>query len=129
MQVAAGQTAVNRTNAEHYTWGQGCDGRYLVKSAQRTVIEERMPPGTAETLHKHAQSRQFFYVLSGEAVLEYGVAVTKLNPGDGRKIPPGVPHRILNRSRRDLEILVTSHPPSHSDRVEVAPSQESRAKQ
>ena len=34
-----------------------------------------MPPGTAETRHKHSRVRQFFYVLSGELTLEVkGVA-------------------------------------------------------
>jgi hypothetical protein len=37
-------------------WGQGCDGWYLVKNAQMTAIQERMPPGAAETLHKQTQS-------------------------------------------------------------------------
>ena len=117
--MAAGQTAVNKTTAEHYTWGQGCDGWYLVKGGQLTIIEERMPPGTAETLHVHAKSRQFFYILSGEALMEHGRAATKLSAGDGMEIPPGVPHRISNPGGHDLEILVTSHPPSHTDRVEV----------
>src|SRR5690348_9278343 len=121
LSMAAGQTAVNRTNAEHYGWGQGCDGWYLVKDLQLTIIQERMPPGTAETLHVHAKSRQFFYILSGEAVMEHGSAATKLTAGDGLEIPPGVPHRIFNPGRRDLEILVTSQPPSHADRLEVAP--------
>ena len=35
---------------------------YFVKNDEMTVIEERMPPGTAETLHVHAKSRQFFYI-------------------------------------------------------------------
>jgi len=49
LQMASGQAAVSKKNAEHYTWGQQCDGWYLVKDDQMTIIEERMPPGTAET--------------------------------------------------------------------------------
>jgi mannose-6-phosphate isomerase-like protein (cupin superfamily) len=119
--MLVGQSAISKANAEHYTWGQGCDGWYLVKDDQLTVIEERMPPGTAETLHQHARSRQFFYVLAGSAVMEHGGVVTPLPPGTGLEIPPGVPHRILNKGDMDLEILVTSRPPSHGDRVEVDP--------
>ena len=117
--MANGQSAVSRSNAEHYTWGQGCDGWYLVKNDDMTVIEERMPPGAAETLHKHAKSRQFFFVLAGSAVMEHGEAATTLAAGTGIEIPPGVSHRILNRGDTDLEILVTSRPPSHADRVEI----------
>jgi mannose-6-phosphate isomerase-like protein (cupin superfamily) len=32
-----------------------------------SVIEERMPPGTAGQRHRHQRSRQFFFVLEGEA--------------------------------------------------------------
>jgi hypothetical protein len=32
------------------------------KNDEMTVIEERMPPATAETLQVHAKSRQFFYI-------------------------------------------------------------------
>jgi mannose-6-phosphate isomerase-like protein (cupin superfamily) len=119
LQMAQGQSAVSKSNAEHYTWGEGCDGWYLVRNDDMTIIEERMPPGTEETLHKHARSRQFFFVLAGSAVMEHGDAVTVLTAGSGLEIPPGVAHRILNKSGSDLEILVTSRPPSHADRVEI----------
>lgn len=116
------QSAVSKADAEHYTWGQGCDGWYLVKDEQMTVIQERMPPATAETLHKHTKSRQFFFVLAGVAVMEHGGMVTTLTPGTGLEVPPGVPHRIWNNSDADLEFLVTSVPPSHADRVAADPS-------
>jgi mannose-6-phosphate isomerase-like protein (cupin superfamily) len=119
MEVA--QLAISKANAEHYTWGQGCDGWYLVKNDQMTIIHERMPPRTAETLHKHAQARQFFFVLAGLAVMEHGAVVTTVEQGAGLEIPPGEPHRILNKSETDLEFLVTSGPPSHADRVAVGP--------
>jgi mannose-6-phosphate isomerase-like protein (cupin superfamily) len=119
--MAGGQSAICQANAEHYTWGQGCDGWYLVKDDEMTVIQERMPPGTAETFHKHTRSRQFFFVLAGLAVVEHGGAVTTLTPGTGLEVPPGVPHRIRNTGDADLEFLVTSVPPSHADRVAVDP--------
>lgn len=117
--MTGGKSAVSNANAEHYTWGQGRDGWYLVKDDEITVIQERMPPGTAETLHKHTKSRQFFFVLAGLAAMEHGGTVTALTPGTGLEIPPDVPHRILNRSDADVEFLVTSVPPSHADRVAV----------
>ena len=119
--MVVGQSAVSKANAEHYTWGHGCDGWYLVKDDQMTVIQERMPPGTAETLHTHTKSRQFFFMLAGQAVMEHGGVVISLTPGTGLEVPPGVPHRIRNDSKADLEFLVTSVPPSHADRVAVDP--------
>jgi mannose-6-phosphate isomerase-like protein (cupin superfamily) len=98
---------------------QVCDGWYLVKDDEMTIIHERMPPGTAESLHKHTRARQFFFVLTGLAVMEHGGEVTTLGPGTGLEVPPGVPHRIQNAGDADLEILVTSVPPSHADRAAV----------
>jgi mannose-6-phosphate isomerase-like protein (cupin superfamily) len=99
-----------------------------VKNEQLTVIEEQMPSGTAETLHKHMKSRQFFYVLRGSAVMEHGGTVTELLAGVGLEIPPGIPHRIINRSGNAVEFLVTSQPPSHADRVELSSSHTSQPK-
>src|SRR5579863_9177486 len=92
-QMAIGQSAISKASAEHYTWGQGCDGWYLVKNDQITVIQERMPPGTAETLHQHTKARQFFFVVAGKAAMEHGGVVTALTPGTGLEVPAGVPHR------------------------------------
>src|SRR5690242_790078 len=97
------RTVVRRSDAGHYLWGDGCDGWHLVKHAQLSVIEERMPPGTAEVRHYHNTAQQFFYILSGEAVMEVeGEAVT-LARGDGLHIPPGTPHRIRNVSDAPAE--------------------------
>ena len=101
--MASGQAAVSKENAEHYTWGQQCDGWYLVKDDQMTIIEERMPPGTAETLHQHAKSRQFFFVLAGSAVMEHGGAVTTLAAGTGIEIPPGCHLAFSTRQARILK--------------------------
>jgi mannose-6-phosphate isomerase-like protein (cupin superfamily) len=117
--MTAGQSVISKANAEHYRWGQTCDGWYLVKNDQLNVIEERMPPGTAESLHMHVKARQFFYVIAGTAVMEHEGVQTTIAAGAGIEIPPGVSHRIMNKGDSDLEILVTSMPPSHSDRVEM----------
>jgi mannose-6-phosphate isomerase-like protein (cupin superfamily) len=61
--------SVRRAAAEHYTWGDRCDGWHLVKDERLSVIEEQMPPGTSEVLHYHGQSQQFLFVLSGEAMM------------------------------------------------------------
>jgi mannose-6-phosphate isomerase-like protein (cupin superfamily) len=110
---------ISKDNAEHYTWGQSCDGWYLVRNGEINIIQEKMPPGTAETLHYHTKSRQFFFVLEGVAVMEHGDTVTTLATGTGLEVPPGVVHRILNKSDSDLEFLVTSIPPSQADRIAV----------
>ena len=61
--------AIAIDSAEHYVWGGVCDGWHLLKRDDLSVIRERVPAGAAETPHRHARSRQFFYVLEGEAVI------------------------------------------------------------
>jgi len=109
--------SISRENAEHYQWGNQCEGWHLVKNRELSVIEESMPPGTAEVRHHHLKAQQFFYILDGEAVMEREGQATVLGPGDGLHIPPGTRHQIRNRSSRPVRFLVISQPPSHGDRV------------
>lgn len=118
--AADDQPAVtSATSAEHYTWGNCCDGWYLVKTPELNIIQERMPPGTSETLHKHQKARQFFFVLSGEASIEREGKLSIVHAGEGLEVPPGIAHKVVNKSRQKLEILVTSQPPSHGDRIDL----------
>jgi mannose-6-phosphate isomerase-like protein (cupin superfamily) len=103
--------------AEHYAWGAQCDGWHLVKQAELSVIQERMPPGAAEARHLHRAARQFFYVLAGTATMELAGRRERLGPGQGLEVPPGVPHQLFNEAAADLEFLVISQPASHGDRV------------
>ena len=60
---------VDRSNIEHYLWGTGCDGWHLLKQDSLSIIMERVPAGESEQPHSHTFSRQFFYILTGEAVM------------------------------------------------------------
>jgi mannose-6-phosphate isomerase-like protein (cupin superfamily) len=106
-------------NAEHYQWGDACDGWYLLKGENLSIIHEKMPPQTSEVRHYHVFSRQFFYILKGEAVMELDGIESLLKANEGIEIPPGVPHQIRNESEEPIEFLVTSSPQAHGDRVVV----------
>jgi uncharacterized cupin superfamily protein len=103
--------------ADHYVWGQICDGWHLVRSESLSVIEERMPPGSEEQRHWHQRARQFFYVLEGELTMHFDDSATVLAPRQGIEIAPGLPHQAKNRSAADTRFLVISQPPSHGDRL------------
>lgn len=107
---------VSIENAEHYRWGEVCDGWHLLKLDALSVIRERVPPGAAETRHRHAHARQFFYVLDGLAVLEVDGTRHMLGAGQGLHVPPGAAHRFGNESSADVHFLVVSSPKSHGDR-------------
>jgi mannose-6-phosphate isomerase-like protein (cupin superfamily) len=110
---------ITEANAEHYTWGNNCDGWHFVQKEELSIIKEKMPPGTSEVKHYHDKSRQFFFILSGEAIMEAEDKRYVLHPSDGIEIPPLIPHRIFNESGEELNFIVISHPKSHGDKTEV----------
>jgi mannose-6-phosphate isomerase-like protein (cupin superfamily) len=110
-------SVVSSANAEHYRWGNDCEGWHLVKDEQLSVIEEVMPPGTAEIRHHHKRAQQFFYVLSGEVVMEVEGQTTLVPSGSGIRVLPGTRHQIRNPSSSAARFLVISQPPSHGDRI------------
>jgi len=110
---------IDKHNAEHYTWGQNCDGWHLVQSPETSIIQERMPPRTSEVRHKHTKSWQFFFILNGEATMEVSGELQFLKAHQGIEISPDVPHQMMNTSDADVEFIVVSSPPSHGDRIVV----------
>ena len=112
-------SAVSTANAPHYTWGRQCDGWHLLQGDDLSVIEERMPPGTAEVRHRHARARQFFYILAGEAVLELEGVAHRLGEREGLHVPPGAAHQMRNESAADVHFVVVSSPRSHGGRETV----------
>lgn len=110
---------ISKQNAEHYIWGDNCDGWYLVNNKDLSVIQERMPVNTKEVRHYHKTTRQFFYILTGIATLEVDGQSISLNPTEGIEVPPLMLHQIRNESNQDVEFLVISQPNSHNvgDRV------------
>jgi len=108
---------VSIKNAEHYIWGEKCDGWHLAKSSGLSVIQERVPHGCSEVRHYHERSEQFFYVLSGMATMEVDGDISQLPTGTGIHVPAGIAHQLSNQQTEDLVFLVVSTPPSHGDRV------------
>ena len=107
---------ISTDTADHYVWGEVCDGWHLVRSENLSVIEERMPPGTAEQRHWHERARQFFYVLEGELTMQLDDRTVTLAARQGIEIAPDLPHQAKNLSQADTRFLVISQPPSHGDR-------------
>ncbi len=106
-------------NAEHYLWGQNCDGWHLLKSDSLSIIYERMPAGTQEARHFHNKAQQFFLVIEGEAVMELDGKEIVIHSREGVHVPAGKPHQMFNRSKADVFFLVISQPPSHGDRMNL----------
>lgn len=109
----------NTQNAEHYRWGQVCDGWRLLERSDLSVIQERIPPNAGEITHYHQRARQLFYVLSGELQIRVGDRLLSLVPGDSLEVSPGDHHRVRNLGSIDATFLVVSAPTTQGDRVNV----------
>jgi mannose-6-phosphate isomerase-like protein (cupin superfamily) len=118
--LATMSKVIDRSSAEHYTWGNGCDGWHLVKGAELSVILERMPAHTAETPHRHTRAQQLFFVLSGEATMVTSDGGASLRAQQAMPMPPGLVHQLRNDSDDELVFLVVSQPTTRGDREEVA---------
>ena len=110
---------VTRQTAEHYNWATVCDGWHYLQRDDLSIIAEKMPPHTCETAHYHNKSRQFFYILSGEAVMRFGQEDVVLEAGSGIEIDPLEIHQMINLTDRELEFVMISMPPSHGDKVDI----------
>lgn len=106
-------------NAGHYVWGNNCDGWHLLNNPSLSVIQERMPAGTAEQRHFHSQSQQLFYILSGTATMEIEGSLIKIKPQESIHIAKGSKHYIANDEDIALEFLVISEPHAHGDRTNL----------
>ena len=104
---------ISPKNAPHYVWGDSCDGWHLLQESNLSVIEERMPPGASEVRHFHTNAQQFFFILSGQAVMETNSERILLLAGQGVAIPPRTRHQFRNHSEEPVRFLVISQPSSY----------------
>ncbi len=110
---------ISTENAEHYIWGNICDGWHLLKRDDISVIQERVPAGGSEVMHYHNVARHFFYILDGEGTMTFEDHEVKLQKGSGLEIAPGVHHQFCNKSQNDVHFLVISIPSTRGDRINL----------
>lgn len=106
-------------NAEHYSWGNNCDGWHLLKTDSLNVISEKMPPGTSEKLHYHENAQQLFYILSGAATIELDGKLIEMCANESLHILKGTHHSIKNNGKEDLSFLLISEPRAQTDRIDL----------
>ncbi|WP_417344676.1 hypothetical protein [Ferrimonas sp.] len=57
-----------RDRAEHYVWGDDCQGWHLVRSDQLSVIEKEVPPGVHHRFENRSCEPVRFLVISSPPV-------------------------------------------------------------
>lgn len=110
---------ISTLTAPHSTWASICDGWHLTSAPTLSVIQERMPPGTAEERHRHSRVRQLFFVLGGVLTPEVEGETHRLTARQGLEVAPGQVHQARNDSEGDAEFLVISDGISREDREEA----------
>ncbi len=109
----------NLSNVGHFFWGDNCERWEFLISDDLIVVQEKMPPGTAEQMHFHKKAQQFFYILSGIATFNVEGQLFKLKANEGISILPNVMHQFSNREEEDLNFLLISQPTSKEDRYNI----------
>ncbi|PPV05844.1 cupin domain-containing protein [Xanthomonas bromi] len=108
---------ISTDTAEHYTWGEACDGWHLLRDPNLSVLEEHMPPGASELRHRHSRARHFLYVLAGEVMLKLDGVHHVLRVGQSLHVPPGSTHQVHNLSDVEARFLVISAPHGRAERT------------
>jgi len=101
---------ISPETARRATWDDECTAYYLLDRSDLSVVQELLPPGTRTRAHAHDRSRQFFYVLRGEATMMLGPRTVSFPAGSGVEVPPRVRHQLRNDGDEDLEVMVVSSP-------------------
>lgn len=110
---------ITRSECVRTPWGHGCERITRLETPDLSVVELTMPGGAVEARHLHERASQYMTVLEGAARLETGGDITRLEPGDGFLIPPGVAHHVETDGSAMLRLLVVSQPSATNDRREA----------
>jgi mannose-6-phosphate isomerase-like protein (cupin superfamily) len=110
---------VDAADVERYDWGVACQAWRLLDDPSLSVNLEEVPPGSGERAHLHRNALQFFYMLSGSALIEFEGGCLRMEAGQGARVPPGCAHRFRNDGADTVRFLVISSPPTTADRVDL----------
>jgi quercetin dioxygenase-like cupin family protein len=74
-----------------------------------SILEDVSPPRHGPPLHKH-EFEEYFYILSGEFLVEVDGKQFQARPGDFVYAPPNTPHAFQNTSDKEARMLVVVRP-------------------
>ena len=70
----------------------------------------RLPPKSANTLHKHIRAEEFYFVLEGVGRLRIGEATVTVPKYGGVLVGPGELRQVFNDTDEDVLWLITGAP-------------------
>jgi len=77
-----------------------------------SVVLVRLDPGVVINTHVHPIETETAYVLAGQGTLTHGDQETRLAPGMGVTVPPGLPHSLRNTGSEPLQLIAMHSPPT-----------------
>ncbi len=87
-------------------------------NSQQSLAEATVSCGKTTALHKHPESEELYYILSGQGEMTLNEDVFKVIQGDIVCIKPNSSHRIQNTGTVDLVFLCCCSP-AYSDQDTV----------
>jgi mannose-6-phosphate isomerase-like protein (cupin superfamily) len=114
---------VNINESEPFTTKDGATIRSILDRSNapvknQSLAEATVPPGRTTTGHRHPESEEIYFIVSGSGVLTVGDEASRVKPGDAVLIPPGTHHAAANDGAGPLVLLCCCAPPySHDDTI------------
>ncbi|MEI6500425.1 MAG: cupin domain-containing protein [Armatimonadota bacterium] len=84
-----------------------------------SLAEATIAPGQTTHRHRHRQSEEIYYVLSGEGIVEVAARKTAVKAGDAVLIPVGAEHCALSLGDVPLRLLCACSPPYQHEDTEL----------
>ncbi|MFL6595279.1 MAG: cupin domain-containing protein [Chthoniobacterales bacterium] len=72
----------------------------------------RVAPGkTPYVYHSHSAQWEFYYIVSGQALVRHKDGMDEITAGDAFLFPPDEPHQLINHGSEDLLVFVVADNP------------------
>ncbi|MDD5388737.1 MAG: cupin domain-containing protein [Gallionellaceae bacterium] len=88
-------------------------------NARQSLAEASVPPGGATLLHRHRESEELYFIVSGTGRMTLGDEEFAIAPGDTLLIPPGTAHCLRNNGGVTLRLLCACAPPYRHEDTEM----------
>lgn len=88
-------------------------------NVRQSLAEAVVPPGGATLRHRHGQSEELYFILSGHGWMSLGEEEFPIAPGDTLLIPPGTPHSLRNPGAAPLRLLCACAPAYRHEDTEL----------
>jgi mannose-6-phosphate isomerase-like protein (cupin superfamily) len=80
----------------------------------------RLPPGSANTLHRHVRAEEFYFVVEGTGRMRVGAETLTVPTHGGVLVGPPVLRQVFNDTKTDVLWLIVGAPEAELSKEEMA---------